>query len=909
MWARAIKINWRHLFRFQESEPVVLLFHGGTAALLTGANPEQKVVFLKDPLAPDGEPPIAVDELRLCKAWTGEAILVRASRGRGEADAPFTLAWITSVVMGERRSLIDIAIASLTISLLTIFPPFIVMAVVNRVLQFHSLSTLTLLSAVLAVIFLYETLLGHSRRLAVAVVSARLDAKLNLHVFNRLLRLPLDYFERNPAGETMYKLGQVQRVRAFLTGKLMTTVLDLITLCVLLPFLFILNAALAWIVLACAVLITLIILAYLGPLKVLYERVNVAESAKAATIGESIVGIRTVKSLALEPQRRAQWDERVAEAGKSQLDFSELANWPQTLVTPIERMMSLGTMMIGAYLALSDTTGYMVGSLFAFMMLGGRVAQPLVGLARLVEDYEEVRAAIGQAGYVLNRPLEVDAPSGGLRPQFRGGIEFHDLTFTYPGNKTPALDRDQLQGARGHDARRRRTQRVGQVDDRAPAAGHQPRIQRLREDRRGRSARDQSAPSASELRRRAPGQFPLPRIDPRQHHRRPAGSCDGGRRQGHAPGRRGGVHRAPAEWLQYLHRGRVAQSVGRPEAAPGDRARADPQSQDTHPRRGHERARSGERGGRQRRSDAHRARTDDGDRFPSAFLVDRLRSDSRARTGQDSRRRAARGAARAMLALSPALDAAEPASRRAGRAAGADTAGDGAVELRYEIAVLSKAGNRRRDAISRCAEMAGWRRQKQGEVFVTQAITTSVFRSVLERALVRLPSSTRDARELVYRRARESLVSYMRAGPSPATEDRIRDEIRRLEEVIRQVEAEFDRPILVEEIPLRGREGADEPAGSLPPLPNFAPPMSANFRPVNPVPANLKPINLRAAAPSPAISDPGESAPAPAPADLVGESSGAEIAYSATPASESVAAENYRARKPRRTDARCARSR
>ena len=93
-------------------------------------------------------------------------------------------------------------------------------------------------------------------------------------------------------------------------------------------------------------------------------------------------------------------------------------------------------------------------------------------------------------------------------------------------------------------------------------------------------------------------------------------------------------------------------------------------------------------------------------------------------------------------------------------------------------------------------------------MFVTQAITTSVFRSVLERALVRLPSSTRDAREFVYKRARESLVTYMRAGPSPATEDRIRDESRRLEEVIRQVEAEFDRPILVEEIPLaRTRSG------------------------------------------------------------------------------------------------------
>ena len=43
----------------------------------------------------------------------------------------------------------------------------------------------------------------------------------------------------------------------------------------------------------------------------------------------------------------------------------------------------------------------MVGGLFAFMMLSGRVAQPLVGLARLVREYEEVNAAIGEAGAVL----------------------------------------------------------------------------------------------------------------------------------------------------------------------------------------------------------------------------------------------------------------------------------------------------------------------------------------------------------------------------------------------------------------------------------------------------------------------------------------------------------------------------
>jgi subfamily B ATP-binding cassette protein HlyB/CyaB len=73
--------------------------------------------------------------------------------------------------------------------------------------------------------------------------------------------------------------------------------------------------------------------------------------------------------LGLEPQRRAIWDERIADAGKWRLAFGTLSNWPQTLVTPIERIMVLGTIMVGAYIAITTSDSYMVGSLFAFMRL------------------------------------------------------------------------------------------------------------------------------------------------------------------------------------------------------------------------------------------------------------------------------------------------------------------------------------------------------------------------------------------------------------------------------------------------------------------------------------------------------------------------------------------------------------
>ncbi len=78
MWARGIRLRWRHLLRFHDSGPAVLLFNDGSAGLLVGANAAHKVVFIKDPVAPEGEAAVPVDELRLAEVWSGEAVLLRA---------------------------------------------------------------------------------------------------------------------------------------------------------------------------------------------------------------------------------------------------------------------------------------------------------------------------------------------------------------------------------------------------------------------------------------------------------------------------------------------------------------------------------------------------------------------------------------------------------------------------------------------------------------------------------------------------------------------------------------------------------------------------------------------------------------------------------------------------------------
>jgi subfamily B ATP-binding cassette protein HlyB/CyaB len=453
LYAKADRLRWKALFKLQGSAnpppPVVLLFKDGTAGLMVGTDPQRNLVWVRDPRSAGNHSAVAVDEFRLSQAWGGEVLLIRKVRGESEVDSPFTLSWLMGLVLKEKRSLRDVGLSSIAISTLTIVPPLLVMTVVDRVVVHQSVSTLVLLSVILLIITVYETLLNFARRELVQVVSTRVDAQLNLHVFNRLLGLPLDYFEKNPAGQINYRIAQVWKVREFLTGKLMGTFLDMFTLVILLPFLFWMEPTLAWVVLVCATVITGIIVLFLPALRRIIGKMTVAESNKGSTMVETVHGIRTVKSLALEPQRRSEWDERTAIAGQLKLQAGRLANWPQTLINPIESFIQRGVILLGAYIALNDETGIAVGGLVAFMMLGARVTQPLVGLAKLIEDLEEVRAAIHQVGMVLNNPSETAAMQGGMRPQLTGAVKFEDLTFTYPGSKVPALEKVSFEIAPG----------------------------------------------------------------------------------------------------------------------------------------------------------------------------------------------------------------------------------------------------------------------------------------------------------------------------------------------------------------------------------------------------------------------------------------------------------------------------
>ncbi len=441
LWARGAHVSFRQILKIDDPAPIILILNDGGAALLIGHNVEQGVVLLRDPRGAPGDAPVPVDELRLKQVWNGAVLLIRAARELNEEDQPFNLAMLGRMVWAEKKTLRDISISSITITILSILPILMIMTTLNTVVQYRSMNTLILVVTVCCVALAFEMLLTWGRKLMTIIMAAKLDARLNLLVFDRLLSLPIEFFERNQAGELAYKVAQIQQVREFLTGKLMNTFIDMFMVALLLPILFYMNAGLAWTVLIAAGCIALIIGAFLGPLAVMTGKIVNAESAKGSVLVETVYGIRTVKALAIEPMRAAEWDRRVAETAGLHIQASELANWPATLVMPFQRYTQVGVLALGAYLAIASNNPVEIGSLFGFMMLGGRVAGPLVSLASIMEDLQRARVSIGQVGAVLNRPTEKRALTHGLRPKFDGAIAFDDVTFRYEGTKTPALEK------------------------------------------------------------------------------------------------------------------------------------------------------------------------------------------------------------------------------------------------------------------------------------------------------------------------------------------------------------------------------------------------------------------------------------------------------------------------------------
>ena len=439
--AQALHMKFQELPRLAGALPAILRAKDGGALILEDARSDPAkgtVAVIRDPSVSE-DAVLAIDELHLTGVWEGEAILVKRLHSGTIEQQPFGMAWLVGQVLKERKLFGDIAGAALVSTVFALAPAFIFMIVLDRVLTNRSYSTLNVLVGAILIMLLFETVLGYLRRKLTQVATTRIDGRLNLYIVEKLLKLPMDYFEHTPTGRTLGKLGSVWRIRNFLTGQLFGAFLDAVPLIGLIPAMLILNWRLSLMAFALAGIIFVIVMVFMKPIGRLHGEVIRTEQAKGSHLVETIYGIRTIKSLALEGRRRREWDRRVADATAAQHAFGLMTNYPQTLSMPFERLIYSGCLAVGAYIVLANPGMINPGALIAFAMLSMRLAQPLVRIAQLQQEMAEVRGAIGEVASVMNVAPE-ETRTNGLRLPFQGEVSFKDVRFRYSPGAPYALE-------------------------------------------------------------------------------------------------------------------------------------------------------------------------------------------------------------------------------------------------------------------------------------------------------------------------------------------------------------------------------------------------------------------------------------------------------------------------------------
>jgi len=490
------------------------------------------------------QPVEKIDLATLATLWSGTLVLVTTRESAALASKGFDFSWFIPQIVRYRRLIGEVLLITLALNLLGLAAPLFFQSVVDKVLVHGTLSTLSVLTIGFVAVSFWETAFGWLRTRLYSETSQKIDVELGARLFRHLLRLPLSYFESRRVGDTAMRVRQLETIREFLTNASLTVLIDPVFAVVFLAVMALYSIKLFFVAVLAIPAYLAVALLVTGPLRSRLDDKFERGAANNALLVESIAGIQTVKAAAVEPQWQDAWERRLAGYSAANQRVIDLGNTGNNAIQLISKLNMAAILYFGAQAVIAhDLT---VGGLVAFNMFAQRVSGPVIRMAQLWQEFQQVRIAVERLGDVLNHRVEPGAGSQTALPAIRGSV-----TFELPLRRRRPVDARRHRPGRSRrlDARHRRLVGIGQVDaDQAAPAALRPR-QRPRAGRRGGRRADRSGVAPPPDRRRAAGERVVQPHGAGEYRARQSRAAD---RQGHGrrrDGRRARVHQPDAARL------------------------------------------------------------------------------------------------------------------------------------------------------------------------------------------------------------------------------------------------------------------------------------------------------------------------------------------------------------------------
>lgn len=362
--------------------------------------------------------------------WNGECVLITKKGAASGAFKEFDISWFIPSLGKYRKLFGEVILASFFIQFFALLTPLFFQVVMDKVLVHKGFTTLDVLALGFLFVIVFDAVLGWVRNYTFSHTTHRVDVELGGKLFHHLMGLPMSYFQARQTGQTVARVRELDTIRNFITGTALTLLIDLSFTFIFFAVMWYYSPTLALVVMA-SIPVYVILSVIITP--VLRKRLDEKfkhGATNQAFLTESISGVETIKSMAVEPQMQRKWEDQLSNYVSSSFKAQNLGNTANQVAGFVSKFTTLIIIWWGAQLVIAGALT--VGQLVAFNMLAGRVSGPILKLVQLWQDFQQAGISIKRLGDILNTPKEPSFdPSRSTLPQLKGQVNFENVRFRY----------------------------------------------------------------------------------------------------------------------------------------------------------------------------------------------------------------------------------------------------------------------------------------------------------------------------------------------------------------------------------------------------------------------------------------------------------------------------------------------
>ena len=345
------------------------------------------------------------------------------------SDVKFGFKWFFNEIFKYKKIIGQVLLGSFVVQLFGLVTPLFTQVILDKVLVNRTIATLDVLAFAFIVVAIFELLLNLSRNYIFIHTTNKIDAKLGAKLFRHLFQLYYVYFENRQVGNIVARVRELDRIREFITNKSVSVLIDAFFSIVFLVVMFMYSAKLTFISLGFLAVIGVIYLVITPELRERLEEKFQMGAHSNSYLVESVTGVQTVKSLAIEGSMFRKWEDKLGKYLKSSFNLAIMGNFTGSICGFLQKGMTIAILYLGVMLVIENKLT--IGQLIAFQMFSGQFSAPMLRLVGLWNEFQQTLLAVDRIGDILNSPIELQSQNAITLNHINGDIKIDNLSFKY----------------------------------------------------------------------------------------------------------------------------------------------------------------------------------------------------------------------------------------------------------------------------------------------------------------------------------------------------------------------------------------------------------------------------------------------------------------------------------------------